>query len=112
MTTASLTTDVARANISSIDKVQGEYGNAWASMFGAANASNKAGWENSNANVGGILGITGQLGRMAYNHNENKAMMDRMSSMYNPFSAGRGVSGGWEGQQKPFGMNNSLELNA
>jgi hypothetical protein len=70
MNTASMTTDVAKMNISNIDKVQGEYGNAWASMFGAANASNKSGFDNANANMAGIgqaaVGI-GKLGLMGYN---------------------------------------------
>lgn len=60
--------DVANKRIANIDSVQKQYGNAWDAMFGAANSSNKAGFENANANMAGVAQLAmgaARLGIMA-----------------------------------------------
>lgn len=63
-------TNVAKMNIANVDKVNTQYGDAWTSMFGAANDSNKAGFNNANANMAGLgqaAVSVGKLGLMGYN---------------------------------------------
>ncbi len=62
--------DVAKQRIGNVSSVESQYGNAWDAMFGASVGSNKAGFDNANANMAGLgqaaVGI-GKLGLMGYN---------------------------------------------
>ncbi len=66
--------DVAHQRIGNVNSVNAQYGNAWDAMFGASVGSNKAGFDNANANMAGLgqatVGI-GKLGLMGYKGQPN-----------------------------------------
>ncbi len=57
-------TDVAKMNINNINSVNNQYGNAWEAMFGAANESSKAGFNNANANMAGLAQAAVGVGKL------------------------------------------------
>ena len=55
---------VADMNVSAMDKINAQYGDAWSGMFGANIGSNKAGFDNANANMMGLGQAAVGLGKL------------------------------------------------
>ena len=96
-------TDVAKMNISSIDKVNSQYGDAWGAMFGAANKSAQSGFDQTNANNASLLGLATNVGGMALRYKMNS----KTDPTANPWSGDANTDSSGSYGLNPFMMDSS-----